>query len=88
MFWGDKMVQAIIDINDDTNRVLNMVKAKFSLRDKSAAIEMMAKEYRENMLEPELRPEFIAATNKTMKQKPIYVGTADEFRKRYGVKKP
>jgi len=32
------MVQAIIDIKDKTNRVLNMVKAKYDLKDKSEAI--------------------------------------------------
>ena len=36
------MVQAIITIDDETNRVLNMVKAKFNLKDKSQAIEVMA----------------------------------------------
>ena len=52
------MVQAIIDIEDNTNRVLNIVKAKFGLKDKSEAIDIMAKQYEESILEPELRPEY------------------------------
>ncbi|MBR9703630.1 DUF2683 family protein, partial [Candidatus Woesearchaeota archaeon] len=32
------MVQALIQLDENTNRALNVVKAKFSLRDKSQAI--------------------------------------------------
>ncbi len=53
------MVQAVVNIHDETNRVLNIVKAKYGLKDKSAAIELVVAEYEENFLEPELRPEFI-----------------------------
>jgi len=53
------MVQAVINIHDQTNRVLNIVKAKYGLKDKSAAIELVVAEYEENFLEPELRPEYI-----------------------------
>jgi hypothetical protein len=52
------MVQAVIDIDENTNRVLNIVKAKHGLRDKSQAINLVVTEYEENFLEPELRPEY------------------------------
>ncbi len=52
------MVQAMIDINEKTNRVLNIVKAKYGLKDKSEAIDVVVSEYEENFLEPELRPEY------------------------------
>ena len=48
------MVQAIVDISMEANRVLNIIKAKYGLRDKSQAINAMAREYEEEMLEPEL----------------------------------
>lgn len=76
------MVQAIIDINERANRVLNMVKAKYGLKDKSQAIQVMAEQYEENILEPELRPEYIEKARKIMKQKPIHVGTVENLRKR------
>ncbi|MFH1181457.1 MAG: DUF2683 family protein [Candidatus Woesearchaeota archaeon] len=79
------MVQAIIDIEDRTNRILNMVKAKFCLNDKSEAINMMAKQYEEKLLEPELRPEYVEKARKIMKQKKIYVGTVGNLRKRLNV---
>ncbi len=80
------MVQAIINIEDHTNRILNIVKAKFGLKDKSEAINIMAEQYEEEILEPELRPEYIEKAKKIMKQKPIKVGSLENFRKRYGIK--
>ncbi len=53
------MVQAIINIEDRTNRILNIIKAKFGLKDKSEAINVMAKQYEKELLEPQLRPEYI-----------------------------
>lgn len=49
------MVKALIEINDDVNRILNIVKAKFNLKDKGKAIEMIVKKYEENFLDPGLR---------------------------------
>ena len=81
------MVQAIVKIEDNANRVINIVKAKFGLKDKSQAINLMAEQYEEEILEPELRPEYIEKAKKIMKQKPIHVGSLENFRKRYGIKK-
>lgn len=53
------MVQALIDISEHSNRVLNILKAKHGLKDKSAAINLMAKQYEDALLEPELRPEYV-----------------------------
>ena len=52
------MVQAVINIDENTNRVLNIVKAKFGLKDKSEAINIVVNEYEHLSLEPELRPEY------------------------------
>jgi len=53
------MTQAVINIEDHTNRILNIVKAKYGLKDKSQAINLVVKEYEEEFLEPELRPKYI-----------------------------
>ncbi|MBT5021339.1 DUF2683 family protein [Candidatus Woesearchaeota archaeon] len=58
------MVQAVINIGDRTNRVLNIVKAKFGLKDKSNAIDLVVQEYEEKFLEPQLRPEYSEKINK------------------------
>ena len=77
------MVQAIVSISDHANMVLNVVKAKYGLRDKSQAIEIMAEQYEESVLEPQLRPEYIQRAAEISKEKAIKVGTVSQLRKRY-----
>lgn len=77
------MVKAIIDITEEANRVLNILKAKYGLKDKSHAINIMAEKYEEELLEPQLRPEYIRKAEKIMKQKAIRVNTIANLRKRY-----
>ena len=76
------MVQALIEIDDNTNRVLNIVKAKYDLRDKGEAVQHIVREFIEFENEPELRPEFIKKLEKIKKQKSIQV---DDFASRYGL---
>ena len=80
------MVQAIINIKENTNRVLNILKAKYGLKDKSQAIDIMAKKYEQEILEPELRPEYIRRAKKIMKEKPVRVGTPKDLKKMMGLK--
>lgn len=77
------MVKAIIDITEEANRILNILKAKYGLKDKSHAINIMAEKYEEELLEPQLRPEYIKIAEKIMKQKAIKVGTIANLRKRH-----
>ena len=39
------MVKAIVKIDERTNRVLNILKAKYGLNDKSQAINLMAQQF-------------------------------------------
>lgn len=55
------MVKAIINIREETNKILNIIKAKYGLKDKSEAIDKMAEEYGEKVLEVELRPKVLEA---------------------------
>jgi hypothetical protein len=75
------MVQAIINIEDGTNRVLNIVKAKFGLKDKSEAINIMTQQYEQELLEPQLRPEYVAKLQSIKKQKGTHFKSVDELRK-------
>jgi hypothetical protein len=61
------MVKAIININQRTNRLLNIIKAKYGLKDKSEAIDKMAEQYNDEILEPELRPEYVEKIKKLEK---------------------
>ncbi len=63
------MVQAVVRLSEHANRILNIVKAKYALRDKSEAIEKITTEYEQEILEPELRPEFIESVHEAQKGK-------------------
>ena len=39
------MVQALIELTDNINRVLNFVKAKYGLKDKSEAVAFIVNKY-------------------------------------------
>ena len=79
------MVQAIININEHTNRILNIIKAKYDLNDKSSAIDLMAMQYEEEILDPELKPEYIEKAKKISQQKAIDVGSVEKLRDRLGL---
>jgi len=72
------MVQAMININEDVNRVLNIIKAKYGLKDKSEAINLVVNEYEQSFLEPELRPSYKTKLLKTLKGKHL---SREEFEK-------
>lgn len=74
------MVQALIKLNDNTNRVLNIIKAQYDFKDKGEAIEFIVNEYIEQTSEPELKPAFIEKIREVQKQKSIRV---DDFLGRY-----
>lgn len=44
----------------------------------------MASQYEEEILEPELRPEFIEEMKEIMEQESIDIGTVDDLKARYG----
>ncbi len=65
------MVQSLINVSENEDRILNIVKAQHGLKNKSQAIELVLRIYADSFLEPELRPEFIKKMRKIEKQKGI-----------------
>jgi len=81
------MVKAIVNINEEANKILNHLKAEYGLKDKSQAINRMAVEFKRFVrIEPEVRPEYIEKLKKIQKGKHIKIGSIEDFRKRYGLK--
>jgi hypothetical protein len=74
------MVQALVTLDKDTNRVLNVIKAKFDLKDKSEAIKILANNYVEKY-DSDLRPEYIAKMKKIIKEPHIDFKNIDEYQK-------
>lgn len=80
------MVKAIVEIDEEANRVINILKAQYGLRDKSQAINEMAKQYKEVILESEVKPEYILRLRQIQKEKIIRIGSAEDVSRRYGLK--
>jgi hypothetical protein len=72
------MVKAIVNINEGGNRILNIVKAKENLKDKSEAINLILNYYGKELLEPELRPEFIKELLEAQKEKTVKIKDWDK----------
>ena len=76
------MVQALVKITSETNRVLNSVKAIHGLKDKSEAIEFIVERFSENSSNPQLKKTFLDEIKKSQKEKSIKVHS---FANRYGL---
>ena len=74
------MVKAIINIDENANRILNIVKAKENLKDKSEVLNLILKTYGKEMLEPELKPEFISELLKAQNEEVVDV---DDWNKHF-----
>ena len=68
------MVYARVELDNYTNKVLNVIKAKYDLRDKSSAINKMVDLYGDEVVEREASEEYIRELDR------MY----DEHIKKYG----
>jgi ATP-dependent RNA circularization protein (DNA/RNA ligase family) len=73
----------MVQISEKANRILNIVKAKYALKDKSQAINKMAEEFGEALLEPQLRPEYVKKLRKIEKEGTV---SEEEFERMLKVK--
>ena len=62
------MVYARINLNDYANRVLNVIKAKFDLRDKSEAINKFIDMFGDDLVEKEASEEYVKKVVATCKK--------------------
>ena len=77
------MPKAMVQISEKANRVLNIVKAKYALKDKSQAINKMAEEFGKVLLEPQLRPEYVKKLKKIEEEGTV---SEEEFERMLKVK--
>ena len=76
------MVQAIINLDKNADRVVNVVKGKYGLKNKSEALKHIIEEYENSFLEPELRPEYLDKLGKIRKQKTMPFKSIADLRNR------
>ena len=77
------MTQMILKLEEYEDRIINIIKGKFGFKNKSDAIKFIIDKYGEEILEPELKPEYIKKAKRIQKVKAISV---KDFEKRYGLK--
>lgn len=82
IYSDSKMVQAMINISKEANQILNIIKAKYDLKDKSQAIEKITNIVDVNYLEPELQPQFISKIKSLQGEKTMKI---KNFNKHFGV---
>ena len=75
------MVQAIVNIGEYEDRVLNIIKGKFGFKNKSEAVNFVIDKYEQELLEPQLRPEYVAKLQRIKKEKGIRFKSVEELRK-------
>ena len=80
---GTNMVQAVVTLGEREDRVLTIVKGKYGLKNKSDAINLVIDKFEEDLLEPELRPEYIEKLKKIKKEKGVRYKTFDELRRSF-----
>ena len=64
---NNKTIKALVKLDEHEDYVLNIVKAKYRLRNKNDALKIVIREY-ENKLEPELKPEYIKKLKRIEKE--------------------
>ena len=75
--WVIHMVTARVNLTDYSNRVFNVIKAKFGLSDKSEAINKMADIFGDEFVEKEAKEEYVKKI----------LETEEKHMKKYGYKK-
>ena len=73
-------IKNVIELGEREDRVLNIVKAKFCLKNKSEAVTLVVKAF-ENTLESELRPEYLEKLWKIREGKYTKYNSMEELRK-------
>ena len=63
------MTQATITFGELQTRVVNIVKGKYGLKNMSDAVNLIIEQYSDELMEPELRPEFVKRLDKAIKSK-------------------
>ena len=75
------MTQALVHLGEKEDRVLTIVRGKYGLKNKSDAVNFVIDRFEENLLEPELRPEYIKKLEKIQKGKYMSFKSIEELRK-------
>ncbi len=77
------MTSAIVNLTEENNRFLNIIKAHFGIKNKSDAINFVVENFPKKEIELEVRPEYIRKLQKLRKQKGKVYNSAQEMFKEF-----
>ncbi|NYZ79777.1 DUF2683 family protein [Candidatus Micrarchaeota archaeon] len=73
------MVQVVVDLTEKANKVAGIIKATYGLRSKAEAVDLIVEKCGEGLIEPGLRPEYVARVKKAQKGQFIRVKDVDKY---------
>ena len=73
------MTSAIVNLTEENNRFLNIIKAHFGIKNKSDAINFVVENFPKEEIGLKVRPEYVRKLKRIMKQKPISFKSAEEM---------
>ena len=74
------MAQNIFEVGEKENRVLGIVKAKYGLKNKNQAFNLVIEAFEQELLEPEIRPEYLEKLKRIDKEKGIVFKNIEELK--------
>jgi hypothetical protein len=77
------MTSAVVNLTEDNNRLLNIIKAHFNIGNKSDAINFVVEKFAKAELGLEVRPEYARKLKGIMKQKGKTYASADDMFKEF-----
>jgi hypothetical protein len=80
---GDNMTSAIVNLTEENNWLLNVIKARFSLGNKSDAVNFILKRFGKEALKEEVRPEYLKKLARIEKGKGKSFASVAEMIKEY-----
>ncbi len=74
------MAQNIFEVGERENRVLGIVKAKYGLKNKNQAFNLVIEAFEQELLEPGIKPEYLEKLKKIDKEKGIVFKDIEELK--------
>ena len=75
------MAQTIVKMGEHEDRIVNIIKGKYGLKNKSEAINFVINKFGQELLEPSLKPEYLEKLDSIKKQSSTKFGSVEELRK-------
>jgi len=74
------MPQLIVNLGEFEDRVLTIVKGKYGIKNKSEAVNFVIDKFESEILEPQLKPEYIKELNQIQKEPSIQFKSLEELK--------